>query len=73
MRVRDRIMSGAYDWIIFPAALAFLALIAAGLWQEFGPNGRRGMEKTLTCEQAALAGGYRDRLIACDIAPVAHR
>jgi hypothetical protein len=62
-RVRDRVMSGAYDWIIFPAALAFVALIAFGLWKDFSPTRGQTMEKFLVCRQAA--DHSKEHLIGC--------
>jgi hypothetical protein len=65
-RVRDRVMSGAYDWIIFPAALAFVVLIAFGLWKEYLPKRARSMEKLQACEQAAdYSKGSKEHLIGC--------
>jgi hypothetical protein len=65
-RVRDRIMSGAYDWIIFPAALAFVALIAFGLWKEYSPTRGRSIDKLLVCRQAAdPSKGSKEHLIGC--------
>ena len=63
-RVHYGVMSGAYDWIIFPAALAFVALIAFGLWMDYSPRGR-SLEKLLVCEQAANSEGSKERLISC--------
>jgi hypothetical protein len=71
MRVHHRIMSGAYDWIIFPAALTFMAVIAFGLWRDYGPKGRN-MEKLLMCERAAISEGSRERLIACELEAIAY-
>ena len=63
-QVRDRAMSGAYDWFIFPAALTFVALIAFGLWRDYSPRGF-SMEKLLMCEQEADSKGSREHLISC--------
>ncbi len=61
MLLRDRVMSGAYDWIIFPAALAFVAVIAATFYGDY----RSTREELLKCEQAAVAEGSRERLAGC--------
>jgi hypothetical protein len=56
-------MSGAYDWIIFPAALAFVALIVFGLWKEYSPTRGHSIEKLLVCRQAA--DHSKEHLIGC--------
>jgi len=63
-------MSGAHDWIIFPAALTFVALIAFGIWRDYSPRGR-SMEKLLMCEQVADSKGSREHLINCLLEVVA--
>jgi len=64
-RLRDKVLSGAYDWIIFPAALTFVALIAFGLWKDYSPRGSR-MERLVMCEQAADSkGSNKEHLISC--------
>jgi hypothetical protein len=60
-RISDRVMSGAYDWIIFPAAVAFVALIAFGLWKDYSPTRPRSV-----CEQTAdYSKGSKEHLIGC--------
>jgi hypothetical protein len=68
MPIRDKIMSGAYDWIIFPAGLAFIAFMVAGLWRDY----RFNREKLLKCEQTAIIESSREHFIACRLAPVGH-
>jgi hypothetical protein len=53
-------MGGAYDWIIFPAALAFIAVLITGLWRDYQSN-----RETLKCEYAAVSEGSREHFIAC--------
>ncbi len=62
-------MSGTYDWIIFPAALAFIAVIVASFWRDY----RSQWEELFKCEQAAVAaGGARERLVACRLDSASH-
>jgi hypothetical protein len=60
-----RIASGAYDWIIFPAALAFVALMVSGFWRDYGHTGR-AWHRLVLMEQAAGSGAVRARLTACE-------
>jgi hypothetical protein len=32
----DTLMSGRYDWILFPLGLVVIALVVTGLWLDFG-------------------------------------
>lgn len=75
MQLRDSLLSGAYDWIIFPAALifiVFIGLIASGLW-DLGRTNDPVREKVLACEQAAMSKGSREQLADCQIETVVAR
>jgi hypothetical protein len=66
MSTRAQRVCGAYDWAIFPAALAFVALIVFGLWKEYSPARGRSIEKLLVCQQAAdHSKGSKEHLIGC--------
>jgi hypothetical protein len=63
----ERMMSGAYDWIIFPVGLTLIALMIF-----FEVHARSGNNERLACERAASFSGSRERLVACRVEAVVH-
>jgi hypothetical protein len=63
MRLFDRLMIGAYDWALFPAALIFMALVAFGQW----PIGLRdpALEKLVICQREALQQKTKEGAVNC--------
>jgi hypothetical protein len=64
----ERMMSGAYDWIIFPAGLTMIALMIF-----FGVNNNAGVKEWLACERAANFSGSKERLVACRVKAIVPR
>jgi hypothetical protein len=64
----DTLMSGRYDWILFPLGLVVIALFVIGLWLDFGEPGRE-IQYRIACETAAMekSANVEERLAACQI------
>jgi hypothetical protein len=64
----DTLMSGRYDWILFPLGLAVIALFVTGLWLDFGQPSR-DIRYLIACETAAMEkpANVEERVAACQI------
>jgi hypothetical protein len=64
----DTLMSGRYDWILFPLGLVVIALFVTGLWLDFGEPGRE-IQYLIACETAAMGkpANVEERMAACQI------
>jgi hypothetical protein len=64
----DTLMSGRYDWILFPLGLIVIALFVTGLWRDFGVPGRE-IQYLIAWETAAMekSANAEERLAACQI------
>jgi len=64
----DSLMSGRYDWILFPLGLVVIALFVIGLWLDFGKPGRE-LQYLNACETAAMekSENVEERMAACQI------
>ena len=62
----DALMSGRYDWILFPIGLAAIALFVTAVWLDFGQAGR-DIRRLIACETAAMEkpGNVEARMAAC--------
>ena len=62
----DALMSGRYDWILFPLGLVVIALLVTGLWLDFGQPSR-DIRHLIACETAAMEkpGNVEARMAAC--------
>jgi hypothetical protein len=64
----DTLMSGRYDWILFPLGLIVIVLFVIGLWRDFGVPGRE-IQYLIACETAAMekSANVEERMAACQI------
>jgi hypothetical protein len=70
----DALLSGRYDWILFPLGLAVIALLVTGVWRDFSAPSH-DIRRLIACEAAAMekSGAVEARLAACQVQVKASR
>jgi hypothetical protein len=66
VKMFDALMSGRYDWFLFPLGLAAIALIVTAVWLDFGQPSR-DIRHLIACEATAMEkpGPVIARMTAC--------
>jgi hypothetical protein len=69
----DTLMSGRYDWILFPLGLVVIALFVSGVWLDFSAPSH-DIQRLIACEVTAMEkpGPVMARMAACQV-QVRHR
>jgi hypothetical protein len=64
----DALMSGRYDWILFPLGLVVIAVLVSGVWRDFREPSR-DIRRLIACEATAMekSGAVEARLAACQV------
>jgi hypothetical protein len=64
----DLLMSGRYDWILFPLGLVVIALFVSGVWLDFSAPSH-DIQRLIACESTAMqkSGAVEARLAACQV------
>ena len=64
----ETLMSGRYDWILFPLGLVVIALFVSGVWLDFSAPSH-DIRRLIACEANAMerSGAVEARLSACQV------